>query len=67
MCVNLGEQTGHLGQTGRTGQPRRTGQTRRTGPLEWRELTGRAGLGQLGRLELIAQRELPWKGTRVHG
>jgi hypothetical protein len=55
MSMNLGE------QTGRTGQPRRTGQ------LEWRELTGRAGLGQLERLGLIVQRELPWKGTRVHG
>ena len=42
-------------------------QAGRTGPLEWRELTGRAGLGQLERLGLIVQRELPWKGTRVHG
>ena len=61
MSMNLGE------QTGRMGQPRRTGQPVRTGLLEWRELTGRAELGQLGRLELIVQRELPWKGTRAHG
>lgn len=67
MSVNLREQTGHLGQTGRPGLLARSGLTGRQRPLVRRELTGRAGLGQLERLGLVWQRELPWKGTRVHG
>lgn len=70
MSMSLGE------QTGRTGQPRRTGQVGRTGPAyakasaaALRALADKSArqAGRLGRSGLVWQRELPWKGTRVHG